>query len=199
MRGNLRHLQARFHQVEDSPLYWRRPCARVEYLRMHPERVDFSAPVPGGSQRLIFLGLPHRRIETLDNPAILLCGKICLSQTSSDTASKMYAIVLHQPVVNDSPFEWKQDCFRIYRQFLSPHKKIEGIVQRHDGVNFLVLDKDSVFSQISLDVKVACDELTPALNNAQFFVIESFGVLLHKLINQPYVAIQCLSQLEPSL
>src|SRR5215813_7078663 len=199
MRGHLRHLQARFHQVEDGPLYWLRPCARTEYLRMHPERVDFSAPVLGWSRRLIFRGLPHRRIETLYNPAILLRSKISLSQTSSDTASKMYAIVLHQPVVNDSPFEWEQHCFRVYRQLLSPHKKIEGIVQRHDGVNFLILNKDRVFSQISLNVKVACNELAPALNDAQLFVIESFGVLLHKLINQPNVAVQRLSQLEPRL
>src|SRR5262249_13497237 len=199
MRGHLRHLQARFHQVEDGPLYWLRPCARTEYLRMHPERVDFSAPVPGGSRRLIFRGLPHRRIETFDNPAILLRGKVSFSQTSSDTAPKMYAIGLHQPFVNYSPSERKQHCFRVYRQLLPPYKKIEVIVQCHDGVNFLVLDKDSVFSQISLDVKVACDELAPALNNAQFFVIESFGVLLHKLINQPNVAVQRLSQLEPRL
>src|SRR5262245_536498 len=115
MRGHLRHLQARFHQVEDSPLYWGRPCARAEDLRMRPQRVDFSAPVLEGPRRFTFLGLPHRRIETFDNPAVLLRGKVSFSQTSSDTAPKIYAIVLHQPVVNDSPFEWKQHCFRIYR------------------------------------------------------------------------------------
>src|SRR5262245_5998017 len=111
MHRRARHLQTCFHQFEDSPLYRRRPAARVEYFRMHSERVDFSAPVPGRSLWLILWGFPRHRIETLDNAAILLRGQVNLSQIPSDTASKMDGIGLYQPVVNDSPFEWKQRCF----------------------------------------------------------------------------------------
>src|SRR6266498_1266602 len=166
---------------------------------MHSKRVNFSPPVPGGSLWLILSGLPRRGIETLDNPAILLRGQVNLSQIASDTSPKMYAIGLHQSVVNDSSFEWKQDCFDECRQSLPPDQKIERIVQCHDCVNIFIFDKDRVFSQISLDVKIACNELAPALNDIQLFVIESFGILLHKLINQRNVAIQRVSQFEPGL